>query len=164
MATNLVEIWIAKDALSTMRQLADDKFPLETGGMLVGYLSEANVPVVTSVIGPGPNARHGRYKFTPDGKYQQEILESIFQQTGYRETYLGDWHTHPRGSAALSYLDKCTLASIAHEPQSQISHPIMAVLGDGKTDWVLSAVRFDSTKKRLFFNKHNVVNLMPIYY
>src|SRR5665811_476091 len=56
-------IWISEFALERMRQLAQSHFPLETGGMLIGYVGDNSEPVVNNVIGPGPKARHGRFRF-----------------------------------------------------------------------------------------------------
>ncbi len=147
-----------------MHQLAEDMFPLETGGMLIGYIASTGEPVVTSIIGPGPKAKHRRFKFTPDGPYQQAMLETHFSATEERETYLGDWHTHPKGAPTLSYLDKCTLARIAKEPRSQISQPVMIILGGSEGEWCLNAVRFHSSEWKLLFNIHHTTSLEPLTY
>jgi integrative and conjugative element protein (TIGR02256 family) len=139
-------IWISEFSLERMRQLAQSHFPLETGGMLIGYVGDNGEPVVNNVIGPGPKARHGKFKFVPDGGYQQEALEKIFLNTEGRETYLGDWHTHPKGGNSPSYIDKRTLAKIAHEPASGTKYPIMAILGGGSPLWKLGVVRFLSAR------------------
>lgn len=157
-------IWISESCLATMHQLAGDMFPLETGGMLIGYVASTGEPVVTSVVGPGPKAKHRRFKFTPDGPYQQAMLETHFRATDGRETYLGDWHTHPNGAPTLSYLDKCTLARIAKEPRSQITQPVMMILGGSDGERRLNAVRFLSSEWKLFFNIHHTASLAPITY
>lgn len=153
-------IWISEFALERMRQLAQSHFPLETGGMLIGYVGDNSEPVVNNVIGPGPKARHGRFRFVPDGEYQQEALEKIFLKTEGRETYLGDWHTHPKGGNCPSYIDKITLAKIAHEPASRTAHPIMAILGDGNPIWKLGVVRFLSSRGFIIKN-YKVTKLSP---
>lgn len=162
--TSPSHIWIAESCLATMSQLAGEKFPLETGGMLIGYIASTGEPVVTSIIGPGPNAKHRRFKFTPDGPYQQSMLEAHFRETDGHETYIGDWHTHPRGAPTLSYLDKCTLARIAKEPRSQTSQPVMMILGGGEAEWNLNAVRFLSTERKLLLKIHHTANLAPKSY
>lgn len=162
--TSADHIWIAESCLAMMHQLAGEKFPLETGGMLIGYIASTGEPVVTSVIGPGPNAKHRRFKFTPDGPYQQVMLEAHYHATEGRETYLGDWHTHPKVEPIPSYLDKCTLARIAKEPRSQISRPVMIILGGCEAEWHLSTVRFLSTERKLLFKIHHTTSLAPITY
>lgn len=53
-------------------------------------------------------------------------------------TYLGDWHTHPNGSPALSRKDLRTLRRIARHPAARISQPVMAVLAGGPAAWHLA--------------------------
>ena len=135
-----------------MLALAVAKCPMETGGMLLGYISNNGDAIVTRIIGPGPNAKHSRFRFVPDNNYQQATLETYFRSTEGRETYLGDWHTHPNGDNALSTTDMRTLARIAKEPKSGIPNPFMAVLSsDSATkNWELFAVQFLSAKRHLF--------------
>lgn len=156
-------IWVSEAALSKMRKLADSFFPLETGGMLVGYVGNNGEVVVTNVIGPGPKARHGRFRFVPDGQCQQITLEKIFWESEGLETYLGDWHTHPEGKNSPSYFDKRTLAKIAQEPKSGTSQPVMAILGNGNPVWELGVVRFSSTRWKII-KEYSVIPLFPIVF
>lgn len=78
----------------------------------MGYTADNQDVVATHLIGPGPNARHEKYRFEPDGDFQQEELEKVFHESSGRITYLGDWHTHPLGVAALSSIDKHTLEKL----------------------------------------------------
>lgn len=155
-------VWIANEVLVEMHQLARLTFPLETGGMLLGYVADNNEPVITKIIGPGPNAKHGRFKFVPDGAFQQKLLEEYFKKTNGGETYLGDWHTHPKGSAIPSYTDKKTLANIALLASSGISNPIMAILGSGEGSWSLEVIRFLSEDRKFLFRRYLITNLIPM--
>jgi integrative and conjugative element protein (TIGR02256 family) len=153
--------WIAGSAYNEMLALAVAKYPMETGGMLLGYISDNGDAVVTRTIGPGPNAKHGRFRFIPDNNYQQATLGTYFRSTEGRETYLGDWHTHPNGDNALSTTDMRTLARIAKEPKSRIPNPFMVVLSsDSATEnWELFAVQFLSAKRRLFRSEYKSLKL-----
>lgn len=153
-------IWISESALERMHQLAQSHYPLETGGMLIGYVGDNGEAVVKKIIGPGPKARHGRFKFVPDGDYQQIALEQIFYETEGQETYLGDWHTHPKGGSGPSHIDKITLAKIAHEPASGTAYPIMAILGNGMHNWNLGVVRFLSVRG-FIVKSYKVTELFP---
>lgn len=164
MNKDVPKLWIANDAFIKMCRLATVKFPLETGGMLLGYVANNGESVVTDIIGPGLKAKHGRFNFTPDGEYQQFFLEKHFSETEGRETYLGDWHTHPKGEPYPSHLDRRTLARIAQTPSSGTSHPVMAILGGGNKEWLLGAVQFQSIEKKLIFNYHQVTQLLPVYF
>ena len=157
------KIWIPANVFQEMQELADLSCPNETGGMLLGYIAQPDI-VVTKIIGPGPAAKHARFAFEPDSNYQQLELEQHFYATGGRETYLGDWHTHPYGSSQLSRRDKRTLALIAETPSSNIINPVMVVLAGKPTEWMLNAVRFVSTSRRLFIKEYQVETLSPLIY
>lgn len=156
-----IRLWVAESAMATMKQLAEEHYPYETGGMLLGYEADNGEGVITTLIGPGPKAKHGRYSFVPDATYQQTVLETHFIKTNGQETYLGDWHTHPHGTFSLSFMDKKTLARIAETPTSGTPHPIMAILGGQSSAWVLGAVRFLGVTPRLFFNDYSLTSLTP---
>lgn len=134
-------VWICETAWKDILAVSARHLPLETGGMLIGYEAESGDPVVTSIIGPGPKARHGRFRFKPDYDYQQELLDSRFRQTAGRETYLGDWHTHPSGECALSRRDVSVLRRIASCASAGTRRPIMLVLVPSDHDWTACTMR-----------------------
>lgn len=138
-------LWIADVALAEMRALATRHAPLETGGVLLGYTADNQQVVVTWQIGPGPQAKHRRLRFRPDYDYQQTELERHFERTEGRETYLGDWHTHPSGECALSWLDKRVLARIASSASSGTRRPIMIILADIGAQWRAGAMQLPSS-------------------
>lgn len=147
-----------------MVALANAHYPLETGGMLLGYRSDAGDVVATAIIGPGPKAKHRRFRFAPDHSYQQDILETHFWRTDGTETYLGDWHTHPNGAAALSWLDKRVLARIAQTSSSGNAEPTMAVLAGQEEKWELCAVRYRSHVRRFVWTEYDLQSLIPKIY
>lgn len=153
-------LWIVDTALGQMRDLASAHAPLETGGMLLGYDADGSQAVVTGIVGPGQNARHSRFRFRPDYDYQQQQLETRFARAHGRETYLGDWHTHPSGAGALSWLDQRVLLRIAKTPSSGTTSPVMVVLADGDPVWDLHASRLIGFR-RGFPGKANLQKLRP---
>lgn len=156
-----LRLWVTESAMFTMLQFAKERYPNETGGMLLGYEADNGEAVITALIGPGPAAKHRRHSFVPDAEFQQAALEAHFFKTNGQETYLGDWHTHPNSSYSLSPVDKKTLAQIAATPTSGTRNPIMAILGGESGTWVLGAVRFLGVKRNLFFNNYIVGPLSP---
>lgn len=152
-------LWVAESAMGLMLELADRHYPFETGGMFLGYEAGNGEAVVTHLIGPGPRAKHSRFRFSPDSEYQQAELETHFRATNGRETYLGDWHTHPHSNSRLSWVDKKTLARIAKTPASGTRNPLMAILGGGSGTWGLGAVRFIGVKRGLLFGDYSLAPL-----
>ena len=125
-----------------MQSLANERYPLETGGVLIGYVGDnsRDEVVVTAVTGPGPKASHAAHSFKPDHEYQVEEIARHYRRSNRLFTYLGDWHTHPDSVAALSRRDKKTLKHIASHREARLERPTMAILGEGPS-WMLMAWR-----------------------
>lgn len=102
---------------------------METGGLLAGYWTNDEV-VVTDVIGPGPAAKHDRFNFEPDYRWQSEVIGSFYDENEGRLTYLGDWHTHPAGTTDPSSLDIKTIRNIADNKAARAARPLMLILGN----------------------------------
>ena len=130
--------WIQATVLAALHEEADRAFPLETGGVLLGYwVTPGEEVVVADAIGPGPRAHHAAKRFRPDRDYQEAEIARRYEASGRYHTYLGDWHSHPRASPHLSRLDRRALRAIAREEDARAPVPLMAVLGFG-TPWVLA--------------------------
>ncbi len=147
-------VWLSRNVLEKITTEAEDKAPLETGGVLAGYCSaDDNDVVVTEMVGPGSNAVHRRLSFRPDYEYHREEIGRIFDDSGGEITYLGDWHTHPASRSYLSWLDKRALRNIAAFPGNYMNNPIMLVLGQpegAKDKWSPKVWRI-LTMDRCFF-------------
>ncbi len=130
-----IDIWIPEEILASMTAEANKKFPKETGGSLMGYFSRKKTVVVTDLVGPGPKAQHNRYSFIPDYKFQEKQIAQIYDESNRFHTYLGDWHTHPGGSATLSGTDARALENIADYPKARAPLPIMVLLAGGPDPW-----------------------------
>jgi integrative and conjugative element protein (TIGR02256 family) len=124
-------VWWAGAALEEALREAQRAYPSETGGLLLGWSPRPGAVVISQVIGPGPGARHHATAFTPDAAWQEDQLAQAYELAGRRLQYLGDWHTHPRGTARLSGTDRATLRRIAAHPDARADHPVMAVLAGG---------------------------------
>jgi integrative and conjugative element protein (TIGR02256 family) len=117
-----------------MSQYAREFAPLENGGILLGWRAREDL-VVIDVRGPGPLALHGRHCFLPDHQWQVAEIDRAFEESKGNLDYLGDWHTHPDGVAAMSELDCATLRRIARH----VKHPLMLILAGQKNEQVWSA-------------------------
>jgi integrative and conjugative element protein (TIGR02256 family) len=121
-------LWLPRALLTQITEQGEDHTPMETGGMLLGWRQERAI-VVTAQIEAGPGARRGQQAFTPDGDWQQRRLEEAYEQSGRTVTYLGDWHSHPRGSGRPSPKDRETAVAVAGEPLARASMPVTMILG-----------------------------------
>ncbi|WP_267389788.1 Mov34/MPN/PAD-1 family protein [Sphingomonas sp. GC_Shp_3] len=149
-------IWISEAVWDAMRKEGERLHPLETGGMLLGW-RDGEDRVVTGMVGAGPAAKHGRFAFLPDHDWQIKQLREAFQTTAGDLDYLGDWHTHPDGIAAMSALDHKTFRCIA----KQVRKPAMLIAAGGPGKWVATAWVWSGGQllRRATPTKHEVKHL-----
>lgn len=125
---------------------ADLLSPLETGGMLLGYIGEPpRIEAVTrDVIGAGPRAVHRRGSFVPDGRWQQERLDAAYREDP-TNTFLGDWHSHPGGGPTPSDRDLRTARRVARSRQARSKHPLTLILWRHRStdEWALIGFAYD---------------------
>lgn len=139
--------WLSATAWSGIVEDVAARFPRETGGVLLGYwVLEPHAPstgshataitqpevVITDSVGPGPSAIHGLDSFMPDHAFQDREIAKAYEKSDRRITYLGDWHSHPRGTAALSWKDRRTLRRIACSDGARAPVPLMFVVAAKK--------------------------------
>lgn len=130
--TTLGRVWISGPIFDFLTSEADEAMPHETGGILLGYFVQASTEaVVTHAIGSGPNAVHDLDRFIPDYDYQEVELARIYEESHRQISYLGDWHSHPRGTGDLSRSDRRTLRHIAECPDARVPEPLMVILTNG---------------------------------
>jgi integrative and conjugative element protein (TIGR02256 family) len=121
-------VWIHTGLLAELHDLVREHAPLETGGMLLGWHNHGKVAIDATING-GPAALRSRTSFIPDGPWQQQQLAAVYEQSGRTVTYLGDWHSHPRGPARPSGQDRKTAAAIAASEQARAPYPITLIVG-----------------------------------
>jgi len=134
----------------SMEREAERHHPNETGGVLLGYFrdGEQDRIQVSGQIGPGPNAGHARHRFDPDGDWQAERIAECYEKSGWVETYLGDWHSHPGGGRQPSALDRSTAKEIANCEEARAPHPLIVILHGSPDNWSLAAYRRERWRLR----------------
>ena len=133
-----VKTWLAHDAIRTLAEAANAKYPLETGGLLLGYWSGIYEAVISSVSLPGPEAKHYRYSYRPDYEHDIEVVRRVYTGSKGVHTYLGDWHSHPGTTRPyLSIKDRLALHRIANSFEARTARPLSMVCGFRPNDWRL---------------------------
>lgn len=130
--------WLEEHAFTELKLQASDAAPLETGGCLMGYwVKEFTEVVITEVIGPGPEAVHGKWYFFPNASWQSTQIARIYSTSARLITYLGDWHSHPTANSSLSLIDKWTMMRIGQHKSARVKVPLMGIM-HSLTDWRLT--------------------------
>jgi len=125
-----MSVWLAESVLTLMHAEARRIYPLETGGVLIGWRSGVD-RVIVDMRGPGLSALHGQTRFFPDHSWQLSEIRKLFASSNGDLDYLGDWHTHPDGVAMMSEQDESTLQRISR----RVASPLMAILAGGAMEW-----------------------------
>jgi len=127
-------VWLPRDLLRELCAQAERERPCETGGMLLGWRVGDQIAIVRA-IAPGPRAKRERECFEADGPWQQEQLAAAYEESGRTVTYLGDWHSHPRGPARPSARDRQTAVLVAGCPEARAPEPLTVILGRRSRRW-----------------------------
>ncbi|MFY0678101.1 MAG: Mov34/MPN/PAD-1 family protein [Neptuniibacter sp.] len=125
-------VWFSQAVRKKLLKERQRLFDNETGGLLLGYIVEVEGErnwVVTDVSTAGPNAEHEHYHYTPDYKYDAEYATNHYSVTSGTEYYLGDWHTHPKGSTHASWSDRSTLFRNAKRATHTSHSSLMLIIG-----------------------------------
>lgn len=155
---------LPRNLLDACRAEATRTFPFESGGVLMGERLNPSRWRIDHVIGPGPDARHARYRFTPDPVWQHERIAERFQTTAGRSTYLGDWHSHPGAQhGRLSYVDRGAARTILRSPDSQCDRVLMAIMWGLPGDWEMDVWACELSSGWLW-NSSVLVKQVEIYW
>lgn len=81
-------------------------YNLESGGILVGVLNPVhNSIVITDITEPYSQDKRTRYRFQRMENGHQEAMNRLWEQSNYKKTYLGEWHTHKQEQPQPSNID-----------------------------------------------------------
>lgn len=93
---------VSQNILDEMYSKAFASFPNETGGMFAGRISEdSHEAIVERLVMPSKTeSTHASFMRETGGMEQtwKKLAEEGL-------TYLGEWHTHPKGTTQYSYAD-----------------------------------------------------------
>ena len=164
MARSVGTAWISKQIVREMLIEAERVTPLETGGVLMGYWTQApDEVVITWASGPGPRALHRKYRFVPDADYHDTVVAHHYEASGRLHAYLGDWHTHPKSSPRLSWQDWRTLSRISRHEAARVATPIMAIAAGGPV-WDMAVWRTPRLRLRPLVVEFSPVALRTVLY
>lgn len=121
------EIFIIKETYEYIKKEVNNS-RVETGGILIGHITEKGKYIIMRATGPGPKATKTSSSFIKDDEYCQKELEKAMAELGSKGIYLGEWHYHPSGSNTHSGIDIKSLTEIAKQDNYRIEWPILIIL------------------------------------
>ena len=106
---------------------------LEAGGILLGQAKEKEKRIfVTKASIPSEFDKATRTSFYRNPKIAQVIINYEFLNSGKRNVYLGEWHTHPEKSPKPSQLDDKMIYSQYNENRLNYPFLIQCIQGTSK--------------------------------
>jgi hypothetical protein len=117
--------------LKKINLLRKQKLPKETGGVLIGsYDIERKKIFLSDTIIPADNSEYPTSFYRGIGGLKEE-LERVRRITSNMLTYIGEWHSHPKGCSVSPSNDDLLLLSWLSENMSLEGLPaVMVILGD----------------------------------
>lgn len=126
-----------------IRDMREKGLPKETGGVLLGYFNMPNdtVYVVDAMPAP-PDSERGSGEFIRGVEGLEGAVEEANRRTGKVVTYVGEWHSHPRGVVPLpSSWDIDLMVHLATLLHQDGLPALMLIVGDSREQWLIGAVR-----------------------
>ena len=83
-----------------------EQFEVESGGIVAGYYDATeNALKITDITWPQIDDICERYRFIRKEAGHQELMDRLWEQSGYKKSYLGEWHTHNQCRPIPSLVD-----------------------------------------------------------
>ena len=83
--------------------------------------------MVALALPPGPRAQHRRTRLVPHQGDVQADIDEVFEKSSGELSYLGDWHSHPRGPAKPSQTDTGNAAKMAADHAVEVPRPLVLI-------------------------------------
>lgn len=133
---SFLDVWISQESLNALHVASADWFPLEAGGLLIGYWCSPNECVIQHATTPGAGAKHSRYGYVPDYEHDERQTARFHARSDGVSMYLGDWHSHPNTrSPYLSPQDRRALRNIALSEDARVPRPLSLVCAGTPGEW-----------------------------
>ena len=117
-----------------MISIAQKHSPMEIGSSLLGAYSKDGYHA--SVLGCAPittDSKGSRFTFSRGVEGLASFFLDLFKRTQGRRHYVGEWHSHPNGSAHPSQTDDTNQMAIANDKRTNCPVCILVIVGDNLT-------------------------------
>lgn len=135
--------FILESAMSTLIGEACRYRFKESGGPLVGYISEDGAVVITHAAGPGRKGVRRFFGVTVSGKHAQAFCDDVRRRSGGLLDYVGDWHSHVGNSVGYSGPDVAAMRKMAAFDHGRMTNPISLILSRISRRFAVYALKDD---------------------
>jgi len=151
-------VYISVEIMNNIYTQAKLFSPNEFGGVLVGnYSTCGKIAFVKHTLQPNLNNK-SRTIFKRTVNEINIELSRLYENSGGKLYYLGEWHSHPYSSSQYSQLDLKSIEEIAKEKTVKIDSPLMLIIAFG--DNYQNETLYIMHKNVLYtFDKHDNRNI-----
>ena len=125
--------------LARLSDIARRAWPCEIGASLVGTYSDDGFTARIEDSGPVPSdSKRGRMTFVRGVAGLRDYFRNIYLRSSGKRHYVGEWHSHPGGSAFPSGTDDAALQDICRDRKTGCPETVLllvAVAKDGNTEF-----------------------------
>lgn len=109
--------------------------PNETGGVLLGIVDYVRKRIEVALALPAPpDSQHAPTEFLRGVEDLQSSIDLVSKRVMHQLTYIGEWHSHPRGAFATpSSVDRGQLMDLAENLVSENRPGVMVIVGEHET-------------------------------
>lgn len=123
--TRNLSLKISQSILDEMYSKAFASFPNETGGMFAGRISEDSHEAVVERLVMPSKTESTLASFMRETDGMEQTWEKLAEEG---LTYLGEWHTHPKGTTQYSYTDYQAMMGIANDRNVALATPLLFII------------------------------------
>lgn len=139
-----VDKWtVVLDAGSVAKliELRSAKLPVETGGILLGYIDHKSCRIyIVDVLGAPADSEETETSFIRGTEGLSKKLAEAKKRTAGIVTYIGEWHSHPEGCQTTPSGFDQTLLQYLTEQLATEGHPaLMAIAGEKDISFILQS-------------------------
>ncbi len=115
-------------------------YKIESGGILVGILESVhNTFEITDITEPFGKDERTKYRFQRSEYGHQEAMNRLWEQSGYKKTYLGEWHTHDEEIPTPSVIDLKNWIRISSRKTNNSNKLFFIIIGTKKVGvWMVA--------------------------
>ena len=115
---------------------------VETGGLLIGRIDDACRCVwIDDACGPPPDSRLSAFHLDHGIEGVGELIRHHRERSAGESTYVGMWHTHPRGKAEPSPMDTAATHQLVAPSVGGPPRAMLLILGGEERRWTAWLVK-----------------------
>lgn len=131
---NGLELIIDEVLIKSLYESSLNHYPNEFGGLLTGnYSPDKKTVFINQSIQP-IEYKSSRYSFNRGSRGLKSLLQKLFKMRT-SQYYIGEWHSHPDGSATPSETDLRAFIQITSHNEVYIENPVLLILSVSKSSY-----------------------------